>query len=273
MLLLCLGTGPVLAKPITVNLTAHVTALTDYTGYLSGQVQLGQVITATYTYDTDTPALGSGHYPLAVPPGSTTVTAGALTFTSLGTSPVTVNVLPGSSLQIYSTQDNTLPDGRLIDTIMFNFADGTGQSPPSAALPVDAPNVQSYAVSHQIRVSGPFNSAYFELVADVDSAVLAPPSIEVSPAAGTFLPLQRFDAAVLLPPESQIASVRGSPVALSYPGTCYPVPPNTSGQPAILCPDARLALMSQQGLTQIDWQVVLTDGTTLNQSVQWKLIQ
>jgi hypothetical protein len=69
------------------------------------------------------------------------------------------------------------------------------------------------------------------------------------------------------------ASVGGSPLPLNYPGSCQLAPPNSVGRPAILCPDAYTVLSQLGGATQIQWQVGLADGTFLNQTVDWKLIQ
>jgi hypothetical protein len=69
------------------------------------------------------------------------------------------------------------------------------------------------------------------------------------------------------------ASVGGNPLALNYPGTCQLPAPTSSGRAALLCPGADAALVSLQGITQIDWQVTLTDGSSFTQSVQWNLIR
>jgi hypothetical protein len=93
-----------------------------------------------------------------------------------------------------------------------------------------------------------------------------------------FIRAQHFDAAVLLPTSgpqvaTMQASVGGVLLALNYPGTCQLAAPTTSGRTALLCPGADTALLSLQGVTQIDWQVTLTDGSSLSQSVQWNLIR
>jgi hypothetical protein len=106
---------------------------------------------------------------------------------------------------------------------------------------------------------------------------LLPPAIEVSPTAGSFLPQQHFDAAALLPiggasVATMQASVGGVSLGLNYPGACQLAPPNSSGRAALLCPGADTALASLQGITQVDWNVTLIDGSSFTQSVQWNLI-
>jgi hypothetical protein len=69
------------------------------------------------------------------------------------------------------------------------------------------------------------------------------------------------------------SSASGTPLPLTYPGTCALAPPNSEGRPAILCPDAHAALAATSPPTQVDWSVELAGGTVLNKSVEWKLIQ
>jgi hypothetical protein len=64
----------------------------------------------------------------------------------------------------------------------------------------------------------------------------------------------------------------GVALPLSYPGTCQLVAPSNAPRPAILCPDAHAALAGAAS-RQIQWQVELTNGTVLNETVDWRLIQ
>lgn len=87
-----------------------------------------------------------------------------------------------------------------------------------------------------------------------------------------------FDVVVLLPlfgaPVATMqASVAGQPLALNYPGTCQLATPTSSGRAALLCPGADAALVSLQGITQVDCLVTLSDGSSFTQSVQWKLLR
>jgi hypothetical protein len=139
-----------------------------------------------------------------------------------------------------------LANGLPVDLISISFTDPSGQWLTSTAPPDGAPAITDFSRS-QLTVSGPFNQNYYQVV-QVDSATLVPPAIEVSPTAGSFLPQQHFDAAVWLPttgaPVSTMqASVAGTPVALSYPGTCQLAPANSAARPALLCPSADAALI------------------------------
>jgi hypothetical protein len=69
------------------------------------------------------------------------------------------------------------------------------------------------------------------------------------------------------------ASVAGTPIPLNYPGTCPLGAANSTGRTGLYCPNASAVLATLGGGTQqIDWQVVLGDGTTVHQSVLWNLI-
>jgi hypothetical protein len=142
-------------------------------------------------------------------------------------------------------------------------------------LPTGAPTLQqlNFSSSH---VEGYFNGGSWDFDAQIDSVQFVPPAIEVIPATGDILPQQHFDAALLLPFGAQIAtmqaSVGGNAMPLSYPGTCQLVAPNSAWRAAILCPNVQFVLPPAGGATRpltILWQVGLTDGTQLSQTVQW----
>ena len=103
------------------------------------------------------------------------------------------------------------------------------------------------------------------------------PSLSISPASSVFGAQQNFDAYVLLSSQigitSMQASVGGTAIALNYPGTCQLAAANSVGRTALVCPNASAVLAGLgAGVTQVDWQVVLADGSTVQQSVLWSLI-
>ena len=280
------------AKPLTVKLKAHVTQWADWSGTaFNGQIALGQVITLTYTYDDEatdrdaSPGIGDyyGYYGQRPRTGEVgiRVTAGHLVFETVPTPQTfSVSVRPSSSWSNFSLScgdNHQFGAGLSVDLLYVGFQDAAGQAPATDALPTDAPDLQRYSFT-EVRVDGGNNisGAHFEIRAQVDSAEIVPPAIEVWPASGNFLTQQRFDAAVLVPVGSQIAgahaSTSGNALPLSYPGTCQLTPPNSLGRPALLCPDAHTVLGTAAG-APIDWHVELADGTVLDESVQWQLIQ
>lgn len=279
-----LGVGSAAAKSITVRVTGHVTAFNNATGAL-GQIVAGEVITGTYTYDTNTANLdttgdGNGHYQPSVPPANTSISLGSLLFQSVATSQFDIDVRPVAPalggtgyFTILATNGQSLASGASVSHIGIAFADPYGQFPSSNALPTGAPILKqlNFSAAH---VDGYLNGGAWEFDAQIDSVQFVPPAIEVIPSTGDILPQQHFDAALLLPPGAPIAtmqaSVGGNPIPLFYPGSCQLVAPNSVGRAAILCPSVQLppAGVDTQPLT-ILWQVVLTDGTQLNQTVQW----
>lgn len=280
---LCAGSAS--ASIVTVNLTAHITGVYDQVGAFYGQIATGQPVTATYTYDTNTANQGFaqvGQYQPAVPPAKLTVTVGAFSFQSSSASPTLagssqfqINVQPSSSggYSFFSVNSSSVQSTANVAVISFLMVDATGQWPSSIALPTNAPtlNFSTVTAPSQIQIQGAQGS--FQVTAQIDSAVLAPPAVQVSPASGSFLAQQHFDAALLLTPGAQIVSLQSS-AGFSYPGTCQLAPPNSAQQPAILCPNADAVLATLGGGTStIFWHVVLADGTQLDQTVPWTLIQ
>jgi hypothetical protein len=284
-LLMGFGAGTLAAQPISVQVTGHIVQWQDNTGLIGPNLPLSLPVTATYTYDPSGPItpVGPGQDSLPASSTSIAVTMGQLTFQTGPASRMEAQItqgVPGSTwgmVLLQGYQNPALPNGVDVDFIGINFMDPTGQWPTSSELPASVPNLTSYA-SSQIVISGPNTATgYFQITAQIDSVQLLPPAVEVSPQAGSFIPQQHFDAVVLLPlgraPVATMqASVGGSPLALNYPGTCQLTTPTSSGRSALLCQVADAALVSLQGVTQIDWQVTLADGSSFTQSVQWNLI-
>lgn len=267
---LAFGFNVASADVVTVSLLGHVTSVNDPT---SG-ITVGQPITATYSYDSLTPP---GAFQLFSPPASLSVAFGGQSLQMQSGWSYLICVIPAVGFEpaqlIYQSFSPSLP-GQLWQSIAISFTDSSGQWPASAALPTTAPLVFSAHVSGQIFVTTAISSSF---VAQVDSAALVP-SLTISPASSSFLSQQSFDAVALLsaqiPVVSMQASVGGSPVPLSYPGTCQMASPNNAGRSALICPNASAALAGLGGgPVQIDWQVVLGDGSTVQQSVVWNLVQ
>jgi hypothetical protein len=282
-----LSIGTASAQPISVKVTGHVVSWQDNTGLVGPYLPPSSTVTAVYTYDPNEAAslsLPPGRFSLPSSHASIVINIGPFTFQTGQTSRLEAQVTPGipgsnwGSVAFQGYQNPSLPNGVPVDFMSINFLDSTGQWPTSSGVPDGAPNLTSLADS-QITVSGPWTmSGYYQIMAQVDSVELLPPAIEVSPSAGSFLPQQHFDAAILLPVggapvATAQASVGGNSLALNYPGTCQLAPPNNSGRGAILCPGADAALTSLQGITQVDWQVTLTDGSSFTRSVLWNLIR
>lgn len=271
-----LTVGSALAAPVTVKITGHITGWSN-PGNLNG-IAMGQPVTATYTYNTDTPdqdpSSTVGRYQPSASQASVSFSTEVLQYESQSTTTFDLFVQQAPSpglnwlgMQIASS-DSHLP----VQLLTFDIWNFSGYAPPSDALPTGAPDLSLFS-TREINLYGMdenFNS--FQLTAAIDTAEVVA-GIEVSPAAGHFLPQQHFDAALLLPPGSTVvsanASAGGSALPLSYPGTCQLV---SSPRPAVLCPDAHAALAVATS-SEIHWSVELADGTVLHQTVDWSLVQ
>lgn len=276
-----LGIGSASAAPIAVKITGHVTGWTN-SGFLNG-IEMGQPVTAIYIYDTSLPdqdpAATAGRYQTSGLQASVRVSTGPWHFESQAMSTVIVFVQQTPSpwsnwlgMQILSSNGKPIGSESQGPLITFDIWNWSGYAPPSTALPTGAPDLSMYS-NREINVSGmDENSNPYQVLASIDTAEVIG-GVEVSPAAGSFLPQQHFDAALFLPPGSNVVSMSatagGVALPLSYPGTCQLV---SSPQSAILCPDAHTALAGAAS-NDIHWSVELADGTVITENVDWRLVQ
>ena len=281
-ILLGLGIQSASATVVTVNIQAHVVAMSDPTNVFGGQVIPGQAVTATYTYDTSAATQQTfsvyDQYVINSPPASLSVSTGPFTFQTESGTQLMIAVQPSagsgqpSYLAIASQYGQPLASGTQVGPIQFDFEDTTGQWPASLALPTVGPAIQNFSSSRimlQVGVSS--------FVAQIDSAALAAPPLEVSPATSSFLSQQHFDFALLLAPGTLVATAQLSANGHSmyiFPGPCQLAAPNSANRPALYCPDGDGLLGSLgAGPQQINFLVALTNGTVVNETVVWTLIQ
>jgi hypothetical protein len=78
---------------------------------------------------------------------------------------------------------------------------------------------------------------------------------------------------VILPRNSVVsnahAMANGTPLPLTYPGSCQLQPQVGTGRPSLLCPAADSVLSIQPG-APIEWTVELTNGTIYTETVNWE---
>jgi hypothetical protein len=284
-----LSVGSASAATLTVYLTGHVRDVYDSSGMLGGQLAVGQTVTGQYTYDTGVPDQDPGWrygvYPQGNWQGGVRLSAGPLVFESDPTASnwrYEVDMHPADSpgyqgfFRILTAGYKPLTNGAPVGDVQIDFDDFSGRAPSSDSLPTGAPDLRNFS-QPAIYVDGYTNTSSYNVVVAIDTVSTVPPpdgGWVISPATGSFSRLQRFDAALLLPSGSQIqsmqASVGGAPVPFFYPGSCSLAPPNSKGQPAIICADAPFRL--PDGVSHIEWHVQLTDGTVLDKTVDWELI-
>jgi hypothetical protein len=303
-----LGIGAAHANPFTVHFSAHVTSVNDPAGLL-GAVAVGQAATGLYRYDTSMSTIDPGG-PIVTYPQTTVgqvavrIGLGSLVFQSNPQGgPISVSVAPGvpqpypqtgipGELFIDSMMDvaSSSLASLFVQDIRVDFQDPSGHAPYSTALPTDVPDLTRYTVAtvmvtgngmnNQGTAAGPFTITF-----SIDNVYVFPPSSarwSISPPTGVFSPQQRVDAAILLPAGSAVQNVQtfiggvAAPIGLGASTVgpllvqCTPSTPNSLLQQVILCPNVLAAL--PPGMSQIDWQVQLMDGTVLHQGVAWDIV-
>ncbi|WP_116809913.1 hypothetical protein [Steroidobacter cummioxidans] len=281
LVLSALACAPAMAEVVRVKVMARVSHVNDYYGSLNGKIIAGTRMSGTYVYNTNTPNQSqdpqfTGEYHPYANEARVRFAAGGFVFESnQPTQGITIQIQPeNSSLgQFFYVSDDNKPisnDNGVMQIIMRLM--GSGPVTQSSALPAVAPDLTGYH-SKDVLIFG----TNFDLRAEIESAeLIVADAIEVSPASGSFVHGQQFDAALLLPRNSNVvsaqASANGNTLPLNYPGNCYVPPPNSTGRVAIVCPDAHQSLWYTSG-APIEWTVVLSNGTTLTQTVNWTLIQ
>ena len=269
-----LGLNVASADIVTVNLTGHVISISDP----SLPIVVGQAVTATYSYDSSTPLGADGAYHPASPPASISVSVGGQTYQSQSNWAYQIILNTGPSQQQNSfdyvaaaTAPNPLSPP-LPPNLGIHFVGWWLAS--TAALPTSAPP-PDLLVESLISVAPPNSNGF---VAQVDSATLVR-TLTVSPASGIFLAQQNFDVALLSSSQSSFivsmqASVGGTPIPVGYPATCQLTTVSNGGRSALVCPNFSAVLATLgSGPVTINWQVVLFDGSTIQQSVTWELVR
>jgi hypothetical protein len=280
LLLSAVAIGDASATPVRVRLTARVSDVQDPDNVLGGKIVLGQRLTGVYVYNTNTPNQSSdpfqGLYQPYAGEARVRFVSGTHVFESQPqTQGILISVSENSSFHIDSEENLPLANGTNVSSINVWF-DGQGDLTASTALPAVAPDLTDDYETKAVVISGGSFGA-FQVWANIEAAELVvTPTIEVLPAASDFLPQQHFEAAVLAPPGKTITSMDshagGVFVPLNYPGYCDVAPPNSTGRFTLLCPNAEAAVAAAGG-NPIELQIQLQDGTTVTQTVEWKLIQ
>ena len=276
-LALGLGLNVASADVITVAFTGQV----GWAGSAAA-VTIGQPITATYSYDTLTPASGAGTYVPVSPPANISLTVGGQTYQSQNDWTYQITIVPGSeatglpgSMTGSFNYTATPPaSSTSAPSLNLSFRDYSDQWPTSTALLTTAPPVMTYPSGGEINVILPNSAASFGVV--LTSSTLAP-ALTISPASSSFISQQNFDAVLLLSAQYSVtsaqASVNGTNIGFAYPGNCQLAAANSALRTALICPNASTVLAGLSGSPiTIDWLVTFADGSTAQQSVIWNLV-
>jgi hypothetical protein len=303
-----LSIGSACANPLTVYMSTHVTSVSDPAGVLSGilgaPIVVGQTAHGQYRYET-TPSMPPPPAPPGPPmmqyfmnpgQGAIRISMGSLVLQSDPQVPFEVDVFqpnsqpgsPAGEMLIHSTTSVT--PTLAIQDIRVDFQDPSGHWPSSSALPTDLPDLTRFSVA-TVSVSGVSSTTgagNWSVTFAIDNVYLIPPSAagwNISPATSVFSRQQNIDAALLLPAGSQVQSVQtiigGNPGPFSFPfpptnptsgpqAPCAVLPgANAMSQVVVACPNLMSVL--PDGLNQVEWQIQLMDGTTLDKVVVWEV--
>jgi len=178
--------APARAKLVTIEITAEVDTVADPHGYLAAQINVGDIIVGTYTYDTSLRDMSGSHrvgdYRHSLPPAGVALTVGGIEFE---TDPTNVDFWVGI-VNDYPPLDNYTFISRTniaspalpvpIGDIYWILEDPTGSALSSDILSEYPPRLRDWEFN-RLYVGGPDRGASFGIVAHVISAVPEPTSI------------------------------------------------------------------------------------------------
>ena len=190
------GALPAKGFPVTIYIEAVVDTVDDSGNYLEGKISPGSLITGYYIYESTTPDSSPldpvvGHYYHYSPPAGISLTVGGFDFK---TNPTNVNFLIGvgnngpSGNDIYwFTSYNNVPlsNGTLVDSIVWQLDDPTGNALSSDALPTTPPVLDDWQSGNLLRLYG--ERARYIIDAHVTSAVPEPATLLLFSLGGLFL--------------------------------------------------------------------------------------
>lgn len=272
---------------VTLQVEAIIKDVWDPAGALDGQLALGGKLSGTYSYDKslidNEPLPDWGRYEHA-PNGSGygfDINGGGLNFkTDSSTVPLMVDLYNGvpspDNYMVFGMGQNfPLLNGATVDDIGMYINDDTGTMLSSDQIADNPPSITGSGFN-DLYISGmhPNGIDTYTVVASITSIKTMELSA-ISPANGDFIPGQQFDAAVILQPN--LAPIMDVNAVLVKDGIftdlqkCFPVPPNMQGNQILICPGYSQYLTS--GYNKVDFTIVLQDGTIINKSAQWRLLE
>ena len=278
----------------TFLLNATVREVWDDGNVITNNINIGDTISGSYTFNTSTADIdsspnvgffehhpGSGEYGFDLSVNSYTIK------TDTNTNPFNIFMYDGQTdADIYSADayGSQIPfiNGSLIDTISVHINDPSRNIITGATLTNTPPVLNGSEQIREIYISGmgnsPMGNSYFSIIAtlnSIENSCTEPQSpIIISPAEGTFDPVQRFDAAIIMEPGlANLMTMQGTLNGMDITPTlssCYPGAPNIQNRQTFVCPD--FSYMLTPGNNTLDINFSLSDGSLLHQSVNWQLI-
>jgi len=149
---LALGAGNLRAEIVTIGLTAEIVYVDDPDGTLRERLEVGDVMTGSYTYNSDTPDTNPscivGVYNHYSPPYGIRLSAGGLVFQ---TDPDNVEFIIeivnddyGDNYLLRSYNNLPIDDDVVIDHIAWQLDDDSGTAISTDALPTTPPVLEDY---------------------------------------------------------------------------------------------------------------------------------
>jgi len=274
--------------PGTFEIVAQIGSVYDPGFALGGALQPGMQITGSYRVDLGTPdsepSPEIGHYEHPMTAGwGFSLSAGGYTFQSNSAAgPVFVDVINGSSdgMHVITNSGTVEPGSMTTYYIDMHLMDPTGTAFSSDALSPEAPNLAMFGDERRLMIGGVDQSGqYWYVDAEVVSITAAASGVSdpvvVTPASGFFVAPQIVEVAFLMPagkvPGVVTGTVNGAPVPGWFTDSCWPEYLPESGREVLRCQDIHPLL--QNGSNNVTWTVNFNDGTSVTESVEWRLFK
>ncbi len=171
------------ADDITIGITAQIYYIHDPYSFLEGNLNVSDIITGYYTYNSDAPdssqAATIGHYWHTQSPYGMFLEAGGFSFQ---TRPQSVDLLVQIANDAFhplypfldrytlkSEHNLPLPNGAIVDTIWMDLIDDSATALSSKELPIVAPILSDWPTQRRLIINGSFS-----IEAEVISTELIP---------------------------------------------------------------------------------------------------
>jgi len=170
---------------ITIEITAEVDAVADTYGHLEGNINVGDIITGTYIYESTTPDSSPssriGNYWHYGPPSGIFLAVGGFEFKTNPSNVVLFigvvdNYPPEDNYALISENNLPLANGTYVGGISWFLEDPAGNAISTDALPTTAPVLADWQ-SNFLTFGGGTDEEPFGISADVTSAVPEPATI------------------------------------------------------------------------------------------------
>jgi hypothetical protein len=283
------------SNQVSFSVNATVREVWDYDNVLGYNINVGDAITGTYTFNKNTPDTdpssnfgryehvpGSGSYGFDITIANTNLK----TNTMMDMFAIMIGDGQGWSdfyaAEQFGTQLPFINDS-VVDSMGVFLDDPDGKLVMSTALSNQPPTLSTSGFRDfhigGMRNSGTYRS-YFSIVADlnsiteVDNCKEQKGPVVVSPASGIFDRMQRFDAAIVMEPNlpplmNMQATLNGFDITPEL-NRCFPGSFNSENRQTLVCPDFSNILMP--GNNTLKFNFMLDGGQSVNHTVDWLLL-